>query len=201
MVSYLESVWTYYKQNPLLGSLWIGALFLLCRALLAVVDAMGRAYVTHVLRDAAEEYITDLLKGRLGDVIEEQVKARTATLYRANTDQMQSLAATLKQQADARVTEQHQALARQAQEQLHETLRQLVLGVKQSGIPLQVTVTSRKEADLLREALGPIPVRISRRPRKGDENVLPLPPPSPDGAPRDVWTRLIADDAEEPEEP
>jgi len=79
---------------------------------------------------------------------------------------------------------------------LRAALRDIVVSVRETGIPLQVTVTNRQSADVLREALGgSVQVRVSRR-------ILPLEipvvaPAQPSTVPTQ-WDRLLADDIEAP---
>jgi hypothetical protein len=63
-----------------------------------------------------------------------------------------------------------------------------------------VIVTSRDEAHLLRETVGPATVHVSKRVQLKPPTVLPAPPPT-NGEPVSVWDRLSAEDPEEPEEP
>jgi ABC-type multidrug transport system fused ATPase/permease subunit len=60
------------------------------------------------------------------------------------------------QRALSKTTEEHRAL-------ISAELKELVTTAKTSGVPIQVIVTSKKEADLLREVMGPLTIKVSKK--------------------------------------
>lgn len=85
------------------------------------------------------------------EVLEAQSLDRRREQERALTSQYAE-----HQRALSKITEEHRAL-------ISAELKELITTAKTSGVPIQVIVTSKKEADLLREVIGPLTVKVSKK--------------------------------------
>lgn len=83
-------------------------------------------------------------------------------------------------------------------EQIRDALRTIVVEAQNSGIPIQVNVTSQREADLIAQVAGVIPLSVAkaRKPRASNELTLPA---APNNEAMSVWDRLSSDESDEDE--
>lgn len=167
--------WFRHLRHPWIdlvcASALVSSLLLLCRDIL-------RWYVEH----QAMQVVLHLFKN---PTFERVLRQFVSTTWREELAQTRAHHQAEIQALEARLTQA-----------FRESLHDIVVEARRSGIPLQVTVTSAREADLIRETVGPIAVRVSRKSKSPESAVVTF--PTPTGEALSVWDRLAADEPEEP---